>query len=504
MNRPEREINVATPRDEVVSANARGELPKNLLGGTVAMQKAGKKYINKTPGESESVWQERVDAAVLLNIYKRTVSMLVGQVFSREASLAMSEDVALPELFSAMAEDVDLQGNSLSVWAARFFEDSMNCGGGVLLVDFPQIATRTAQDGSFEYQDVEGVWRKKTAQADAENGWRPYFVHISQRDLLGWRFKSVNGRRVLAQLRFVERVTESVGDWDVQDKSVEQVRVLEPGKWEVWRKKAQEGGREEWVLDTSGTTSLKAIPAVPLLLGEKCGEMCAYPALEDMAHLNRRHWQSTVDQYDLIAWMRRPVWLGVALQTEDGLVPHWGPGTILNSPTVGAALQSVSVAPEAVAKGQEDLDKLETQMSMFGMRLLMPRNGQVTATQNTLESAENDSTLKRWAMSLKDCLEQALMFAAQWMNVEGSQVPSATVNTEFHLLDGMTVAEIKEAVTLGIVSKRMAFDELKRRGLVPDDADWAETQAEMENEARQSQGPSLGAGLAANLLGGAS
>ena len=140
---------------------------------------------------------------------------------------------------------------------------------------------------------------------------------------------------------------------------------------------------------------------------------------------------------------------------------------------------------------------------MFGMRLLLPRTGNTTATQNALESSESDSTLKAWAKALEDCLDQALLFAGMWMD-DTENVPTASVNTEFHILDGMTVTEIKDAVAAGIVSKRMAFDELKRRGLVRDDADWVETMAEIENESRQSQGPSLGADLASNLLGGES
>jgi hypothetical protein len=468
------------------------------------MQQAGERYVKKGPDEAKSVYERRISEAVLLNVYKRTIGTLVGQVFSRDASLSAGEGKQLSEPFSSMAEDVDLQGNSLSVWSAGFFESAINAGAAVLFVDFPYVETRAVAGGGLEYLGTDGVWRKKTAEADAANGWRPYFVLIPQTHLLGWRFATVNGKRVLTQLRFMELVTEASGEWDVEDAVIDQVRVCTPGKWQVWRKVKSATNHEEWALHQEGVTSLSVVPAVPLILGETCGEMCAYPALEDLAHLNRRHWQSTVDQCDLISWMRRPVWVGSALINSPGDSMPFGPGTLINSTSTDAKLESVSVAPESVTKGQDELDKLEQQMSMYGMRLLLPRDGvQTTATQNNLESSETDSALKRWAVALKDCLEQALVFAGMWVNMDAAQVPSVSVNTEFHILDGMTVQEIATAIDKGIVSKRLAFDELKRRGQVPDDQDWMEVLAEIENDLRQSQGQgtSLGAGLAANLLG---
>jgi hypothetical protein len=495
------EKNVSTPRDEVTKANERGQLPRDLLGGTVAMQEAKGRYLPKGVTEVDSVWDARVQATVLLNVFARTVGCLSGQVFSRDIQLSNGEK-DVPEAFDKIAKDVDLQGNNLSRWTRNLFSECLAYGAGLILVDFPMVETRT-EGSRTEYKDADGQWKPKTAEADAEKGWRPYFVYIPQSDLLGWRFETVDGKRVLKQLRFIEHVVDEEGNWDISDKPVKQVRVLEPGHWEVWREtESKDNKKGVWEMKEEGTTSLNVIPVVPLLLGERLGEMCACPALEDLAHLNRRHWQATSDQYDLMSWMRRPVWHGVALGLDEGdskKEMNWGPGSLVMSSAAGAKLESVSVEPAAVEKGQDELDKLEQQMSMFGMRLLLPRTGNQTATQNALESSESDSTLKAWALALEAAVNQALAFAGKWMDEE--DVPSSSVNTEFHILEGMTVAEICDAVKERIVSKRQAYDELKRRGLIRDDADWTETMAEIENEDRQTQGPSLGAGLADKHFG---
>lgn len=499
-----KEKNVATARDEVSRTNERGQLCRDLIGGTVAMQEAGTKYISKSASESDKVWKDRVNSATLFNMFKRTTNYLSGQVFSKDVDLSVGDGKDLPEPFDAMQDDIDMQGNSLSRWGRHFFDESLTNGAGLVLVDFPYVETRTNGSG-VEYKDKnDEQWKVKTAEADKQNGWRPYFVYIPQTDLLGWRFAVENGKHVLTQLRFVEHVIEHEGQWDTDDTPIRQVRVLEPGKWETWRETG-EGDKKEWTLYAEGPTSLNVIPVVPLLLGERCGELCAYPALEDLAHLNRRHWQATADQYSLLSWMRRPVWIGKKLwnddEERDKIMKGWGPDMLMHSNEADGDLKSISVEPAAVKAGQEELTSLEEQMSMYGMRLLLPRTGTTTATESALESSESDSTLKAWAKALEDCLDQAFMFAGMW--ADGStEVPKTSVNTEFHILDGMTMAEIKEAVASGIVSKRMAFDELKRRGLVRDDADWIETLAEIENEGRQGQGPSLGAGLAAGMLGG--
>ncbi len=496
---PEQKGNVSTPRPEVSTANERGTLTRDLLGGTVAMQAAGERYIPKGEAESDTTWKRRVARSTLLNIYKRTVDYLSGQVFSRPAALTAEKDKEVLDVFQRLAENVDLQGKTLSNWARDFFEDCLNRGSGLILVDFPSIKTRKS-GGKTEYQDKNGVWHTKTVMADMENDWRPYFVNISQDAVLGWRFDPNSGK--LLQLRFMEQVTEEQGPWDTDDKDVDQVRVLEPGRWETWRKDESRGSRDKtWMKHKEGTTTLSVIPVIALVLGEQNGRFCAYPALEDLAHLNRRHWQATADQYDLLEWMRRPVWHGSGLGSdENGDITIFGPGSMVNSSDAGAKITSVSVSPDAVTKGQEELTQLEQQMSMFGMRLLIPKTGTVTATQNAIESSENDSTLKAWALALAACVNTALGFAGMWMDVEENAVPSVTVNTEFHLLNGMEPTEVMEAVGAGLISKRMAFDELKRRGLIPDKEDWVEAQVEILNDARQQQGPSLGAGLAAGML----
>lgn len=491
---------VSTRRLEVVGSLARGRLVQDLMGGTPAMQAAKEIYLATRKGEPEGKYDARVKAAVLLNAYKRTVGYLSGQVFSKDVEVqAVGDGATLQPLFEAMREDVDLQGNNLTVWAGDFFTDAINRGIGLLLVDYPMVRTRN-RGGGLEYENEFGQWLPKTVAVDNANGWRPYFVHISLADLLGWRFERKNGRRVLTQLRFMERVTVSQGAWDTDDKIVAQVRVLTPGAWETWRQGVDAQGKETgaWELYDSGATTLREIPVAWFSPGEPAGEMCAYPALEDLAQLNRRHWQSYAEHTELMGWVRAPGMYATGVDPEGEL--PWGPGLLTKLSAPDAKMSSIGVDAPSVTASAADLKDIEERMALYGLQLLMPETGDVTATAKALDATESDSTLQRWAKSLKDCLEQGFRFAAMWTGIDVAQAPAVVVNTDYHVLAGLTATEIGIAVEKGFLPKRAAFDEVKRRGLQYD-GDWQDAQAEIEQDLRGGATVGPAGSLADTILG---
>lgn len=494
------DTNVSTQRGEIATALARGKLVQDLLGGTKAMQAAAEAYIPKRKGEPDGKYQARVDGAVLLNAYKRTVAYLSGQVFSKEVGLSgpgEGDNANVGQVFESMGLDADLQGNNLTVWAGHFFRDAVNRGLGLLIVDYPMVRTRRVS-GVLEYEAEPGVWLAKTAAVDKAAGWRPYFVHVSLADILGYRFERINGKRVLTQLRFMERVTEKSGTWDTDDETVDQVRVLTPGRWETWREIKNETGKTEWALYDGGETSIGVVPAAWFMTGEPNGELCALPALEDLAQLNRRHWRSYAEHCELMGWVRAPGMYATGVDVDTEL--PWGPGQLTKITDPNGKMAAIGVDAPSVEASRVDLKDLEERMALYGLQMLMPQqSGTVTATASALDATESDSTLQSWAKALADCMEQGFKFAAMWAGLGEEAAPGVDVNTDYHMLSGLDPQAILLAVDKGVVPKRMAFEEFKRRGLQTD-ADWQEAQAEMENDLRSGQSAPA-AGLAADLLG---
>ena len=253
-----------------------------LMGGTGAMRQAGKKYLPQWPAEDTESYKARLATATLFPAYSRTISVLSGKPFSKPVTIG--EDV--PKKFAPWLEDVDLQGRNLHAFAADLCAEALGYGFCGILVDVPP---------------ADGV---KTVADEQRAGVRPYFVHVAHGSVLGWRAEKIKGGLTLTQLRLLENVEEPDGEFGV--KTVEQVRVLEPGSWRVYRKTTSEGGVETWTVFKEGTTSLKLVAFVPIY-GKRKDFMIGSVPMMELAHANVEHWQSKSDQQTILHIARVPM-----------------------------------------------------------------------------------------------------------------------------------------------------------------------------------------------------
>ena len=471
-------------------------LPRTLQGGTQAMRLAGTTYLPKGSAEADADYQYRLAHTFCTDAYVRTLNYLTGQVFARDPQLDGADGS-----FEAFAEDVDKRGNNMAVFSQSVFRDGLHAGVSFILADYSAVQTRTGDLGPEYYDAATDSWKPRTVAAAKEKGWGPYWVHIQADNVIDAWWDMVGGKPVLTHFRFYETVEVQKDDWNREE--VKQIRVLTPGAWAVWRESKSATGKASWEIAEQGTTTLTEIPVAIFAPGQKMGLATAQPALMGLAELCLQHWQSSSGHRGMMDWLRRPILFGKVMSYEDGFTLPAAPGMGLHASDPNADLKPVNVVPpEAVNVSSADLQSLETQMGLYGLRLMSPKSGNVTAFQVRRESAESDSALTRWAMAFQDTLEQALKFTAMWMGQQDG--PSVVINTEFdQILDDAESQVMIAAVEKGILPKEMVFDELKRRGLVRSDVDWQEAQAMMESDNRM-QGlaqPQSAAALASGLLG---
>lgn len=470
-------------------------LPKTLIGGTQAMRQAGTRYLPKGQAEAQADYDYRLAHTFLIDAYIRTLNYLTGQVFSRDPEM---EDPS-PE-FARFAEDVDKRGNNLAVWGQQTFRAGLHAGVTFILVDYSKVQTREGAFGIEYYDAASDTWKPRTVAAREANGWGPYLVNIAADDVIDAWWEMVGGKPTLTHFRFFESVEVQKDEWTREQ--VQQIRVLTPGAWKTYRKAKDTQGKESWTEYESGTTTLKEIPLVIFAPGERIGMSMARPALEGLAELCAQHWQASSGHRGMMDWLRRPILFGKAMSHEDGFTLPAAPGMGLHASDPNADLKPVNVVPpEAVTVSAADLKDLETQMGLYGLRLMAPKSGAVTAFQVRREVLESDSILTRWALAFQDALEQALVYVGMWLEQEP---PSVSINTEFDvMLDDIESGTLMAAVDKGILPKSLVFDELKRRGLVRSDMDWQEAQAMMEQDARANRlvQPQSAAALASGLLG---
>lgn len=426
-----------------------------LLGGTAAMRKAGKTYLPQQPREDDQDYQYRLSTATLFPAYSRTVGVMAGKPFSKQVTL--SEDT--PPRIVELAENIDGEGRSLHVLAADLMAEAVSAGFGGILVDF----TKT-----------EG--QARTVADERAMGARPYWVHIKHGQILGWRTHKVAGIVQLAQLRIAE--TAEVKDGDFGSKTVNRVRVLEPGIWKLY-----EEGSGGFQLKEEGTTTLKVIPFVPIY-GKRLGFMRGHPPLLDLAHQNVKHWQDQSDQDDSARFARKRLLVFIGLDAESDLTAS--SSQAIKIPQGGDA-KVIQGSAESVTVGRTELEALEAQMIQTGAELLVSQPGQRTATEAANDAEANKSELQRIVETFEDSLDQALQFTADWLGLPDGG--SASLFKDF-AAGSLSEATAQLLVTMqgqGIITKATVIREQQRRGILS-----ADIQPETELEAVAEEGPALG------------
>jgi hypothetical protein len=459
---------VNQPIDEYYETIPALDMIEALMGGTESMRIARTDYLPQEPDESDQAYEVRLGRTVLFNAFRRTLLYLSGQVFS--TPVILESDV--PSKIKDYAENIDQKGNNLTVFCKKWFTNGIGDGVGAILVEYPRV-------------NKDEV---KTKADEDKLGLRPYWVLIKARDIIGWRTEVTNGKERLTQVRIRETVRKPEGAFGL--KTVLRVRVLEPGRFQLWEYQEGQDVEVGWKLVESDTMEpLKEIPLVLFKPGEDLTYITADPPLEDLAYLNVAHWQSSSDQRNILHYARVPILFGILIGEEGkepGEIPI-APTRMIVSRHEGADLKFVEHSGAAIESGRQDLTDLEDRMSLYGLQLLMPRTGDITATDRALSSAENDSTLKSWALMFKDAVEQALYFTAQLMGMQGDAGGSAVVNSEFRLMQAPDADVLLRACIAKALPIRIVIEEFIRRGMISDTIDPVAVEKEMKKEIEEER-----------------
>lgn len=430
-----------------------------LMGGTRTMRETGQQFLPKWPKEDDESYKARLLSAVLHNVFKRTVKILASKPFSK--SVKLSDEV--PERIKKWLDDADLQGRNLQAFASVVFQEAVAYGLSGVLID-------------FQKRDPE----LRTLADEKAAGLRPYFVHYSPWNILGWRTELSNGSHKLIQLRLKEYATEPDGEYG--EKTVDRIRVLEPGSWRLFEKESSTN-KDEWTLIDEGTTTLQEIPFVPFY-GNRTGLMTGEPPILDLAYQNIEHYQSSSDQQTILHVARVPILTVIGGNDEDAITV--GTSSAVRLP-IGASMQYVEHSGAAIAAGRQSLLDLEERMRQTGAELLLLKPGNVTATEVNSDDEGNKCDLQRMTESAEDSLDQCLQFMADWIGEENGGNVELFKDFGAATLSDASAQLLLTTAQAGKISDQTLIDEYKRRGILSPDLDFEE-----EKERLEEQGPALG------------
>jgi len=426
------------------------------------MRAAGQDVLPFHQEETQPGWNERLTQNILFNQYELTLNQLAGKPFSEP--IALGDDI--PEALAEHFEDIDLQGNTLDAFCYQWFRDALRASVGCVLVDFPRVAR----------EDEEGNPIERTLADDRAENLRPYWTHVPLENIIFASTERIGGVETLIHLRLMEEITEQVG---FSEQTIEQIRVLEPGLVTLYRKQDPKKQNSPWVEYNAYTTDLPYIPLITFYTDREA-PFQGKPLLDDLAHMNIRHWQSMSDQIRALTVSRFAMLVGKGMyenETSDVVV---GPEQAMWVPADGD-LYWLEAKGTALDQGWKELEGLEERMGAYGAQLLKKQPGNQTATARALDSAEAMSPIQAAALAFQSAVEEALAVHADWMRLDGSG--SVKINTDFHSLDESNQSVLKTldtAADMDRISRRAWVAEMKRRNVLVEDYDLDEDKLEIE------------------------
>ena len=402
-----------------------------VLGGTETMREAGEELLPRYALETDEEYLERLAKSYFWNSTDLTLGAWVGKVFSEplryadrpgqppSATLLAADPLHVvpppidPRL-RATFSDIDLQGNSIDVFAREWFRTGMAFGVAPMLA----LLTRPVS--------TPPPGRQRTKKDDQLEAIRVYWRHIAPENILDCRVGERGGREVVTHLRVLGTRTTYEGFLTVLQRTI---TVYEPFKTTVWvERKSSPAGKVEWQAENPVPNDFDEVP-LTIFYAEKEDTMVARSPSFDLADLNIRHWQSYSAQVNCLEVARFPMLAGSGVPDEQTV--RIGNRVFLRSELPEAKFYYVEHGGEALASGEKDLEKLAEWMSTYGSSFLKKKVSHVTAADTVLSTAEATSTISDAACRFNDALAGALYHSARLMGIPEPELGALSVRTDY-------------------------------------------------------------------------
>ena len=415
-------------------------LIEDLLGGTYQMRKRHRKYLPQEPRELDESYDNRLARSVCPPFYLRLERMLAGMLPRKPVRLNETSDEIRESLFN-----VDLQGNDLNVWTYETTRKMVRYGHVGVLVDAP-----------------------------ASGNGRPYWVTYTPRDILGFRTELVEGQIKFTQLRLSEKV--AIPDGEYGEKIIEQVRLLTPGNFQIYRKNKN----NKFSLFEEGTMDVDEIP-FSVAYSNRINLLESRPPMADIAELNLKAYQiqSDLDNQLHISAVPMLAFYGFPQQSEEVTA---GPGEAIAFPADGRA-EYIEPAGRSYEAQFKRLDNLSNQINELGLAAVLGQKlSAETAEAKRIDRSQGDSTMMVVAQQMQDMIDNCLVFHSKYT---GTDAGSSFVNRDFlsQRLDPQEIQALLQLYTAGSISQETLLKQLHEGEVLGD-----EFEVEEEIEATQRGG----------------
>ena len=433
------------------------EIMKAVTEGTEYLRENSEAFLPLEPREDYTAYMARVNRAVFSPFTQRLIRAATGLVLRKPISL-----IGDPYWTDTFKADVDGCGSDLDEYARRLLMCSLTYGQSHILVDYP------APSGA-----------RSLAEERAQDR-RPYWIEVDPTNIYGWRLDRESNYGNLIQVRIAEKAV--LPDGDFGEKIYDQVRVIEPGRYRVFRKRetvedlyeddgggyagsmSSPEGAKDYELAESGEFSLGEVPLVSIYSG-KVENLVSKPPLLDIAYLNLAHFQRQADLIHSLHVASQPMLVmeGYDDQTKDlAISVNYAMAT-----QPGNKVYYVEPASSAFDAQSAEIKELQMQMATLGISTLSQQKFVAeSADARRLDRVDTNSMLAMVSMELEQKLQKAFNLSAEYV---GIAPPEVKISRDFDIerLIGQDITALTSLFDQQVIDREEFRDILVQGEVLP-------------------------------------
>jgi len=433
------------------------EIMKAVTNGTEYLRDNSEAFLPLEPREDYTAYLSRVNRAVFSPYTQRLIRAATGLIMRKPITLI--GDSYWTDVF---AKDVDGCGSDLDEYARRVLICSLTYGQSHILVDYP------APTGALSL-----------AEERAQNR-RPYWIEIDPTNIYGWRLDREVNYGSLIQVRIAEKAVVPSGEFGEQ--VFDQVRVIEPGKFSIYRKVSPKKdlinledssyagnfdgpeNEKDYELVDSGVFSLGEVPLVSVYSG-KTDTLTSKPPLLDIAYLNLAHFQRQADLIHSLHVASQPMLVleGWDDQTKDTTISvNYAMAT-----QPGNKVYYVEPASSAFEAQTNEIQELQTQMATLGISTLSQQKFVAeSADARRLDRVDTNSMLSMVSLELEQKLQKVFNLSANYLGIEP---PEVKISRDFDIerLIGQDITALTSLFDQQVIDREEFRDILVQGEILP-------------------------------------
>lgn len=396
---------------------------KYCINPELYLTEAASHYIPCDLYEEDDAYQVRLSRSysTFRPFYSHLRNLIIGTALRRPIQPAEGTS----EKWLDLMDNINLEGHSLQSFTKGLFTEALDGGCAGLFVEYPSTDPNA------------------NAAEERSGGFRPYFVTIPSRDILGWTSEvtsvslgdsTIYGRK-LTSLRIKDSETSQSGTDEFSFEEIPIVRVYdfdgadERVRYRKFAMRTEDQKKDgKFVLEGTSYLSVTTIPFAPVYGGPIESYMIARPLLLDVARLNLYHWSACADLANQLHLSAVPklVISGASGQTEFENSPD--KCIILDNPQadakwLGAPMDGAETSMKNITSVEEAMEKLAA-VAMSPRQSSQPESG----FSKLLDRAQSDSLLAVLVQGLEEALNIGFQLAAEYWR---EQPTSVTISKDF-------------------------------------------------------------------------